>query len=378
MLTIYRRWNLFLVVLLTLLGGQQTGLAGGVPTAAMTDSTTPGQPAGTPELQEQELWHAVNQVRRDFGLRALQADDALATAARQHAEEMAELNYLGHESPNLQSRTLQDRLVLAGAAVQGAGENLAQLSDGADLAAQVVAGWLDSPGHRQNLLAAHYTHVGFGVARNSQGSVWVAQVLGRKKVDVISTSVRPAVLRTNFVQIDFQLQQPAEVAFWLGGENTQPASYAVGRHSVEHEWNPPAKAQVYAGMRSTAGTVFIRMDGGWFEPAAGSWSPEARSGSAELLIEAVQPKVQKQEVWQVELQLAAIPSANLGTWIDGEWAGSPTLSGETLQFEVPRRESAPLIEVGLQLSDSAHEYEIALRFSVEAQLDGQPQVRMLY
>jgi hypothetical protein len=291
---------------------------------------------------------------------------------------MAELSYLDHESPHAGNRTLQHRLVRAGAVVQGAGENLALLNGDADLAQRAISGWLDSPGHRRNLLAADFTHVGFGVATSARGETLVAQVLGRKQLDLIRADVSALVLETKLLQIDFQLLRSAEVAFWLAGENTPPATFGPGRHSVSHPWNPQALAQLYSGVKSPAGATFIRMDGGWFDPVAGQWSPGARNGSEELLIDSVRPGVQREDIWRVNLGFGALPRSDLGVWVGGEWLGSFGLNGQTLQLDVPRSDAAALVEVGLQHGGSAREYEIALRFSVEAGPGAAPRISLLH
>jgi hypothetical protein len=328
--------------------------------------------------QELDLLRRTNQARSQAGVPALEQDEALALAARHHALEMAELSYLDHESPRAGNRTLQHRLARAGAAVQGAGENLALLNGDADLAQRAISGWLDSPGHRRNLLAADFTHVGFGVATSARGETLVAQVLGRKQLDLIRADVSALVLETKLLQIDFQLLRSAEVAFWLAGENTPPATFGPGRHSVSHPWNPQALAQLYSGVKSPAGATFIRMDGGWFDPVAGQWSPGARNGSEELLIDSVRSGVQSEDVWRVNLGFGAAPRSELGVWVGGEWLGSFELNGRTLQLDVPRSETAPLIEVGLRQGGPARQYEIALRFSVEAAPGESPRISLLH
>src|SRR5690554_5686035 len=83
---------------------------------------------GNQAIVEQALLQQTNEQRAIAGLAPLLPDDGLSQAARRHAQEMAELGYLAHESPRAEHRTLALRLNQAGAIVQAAGENLALLS----------------------------------------------------------------------------------------------------------------------------------------------------------------------------------------------------------------------------------------------------------
>ena len=147
-----------------------------------------------------------NAARRRSGPGPLQWSDALATVARSHSADMARRGYFAHDTP--EGRTPQDRARAAGIDCRiqvdartervGVSENLYQTTRYAriqtrgagrtavrtvdwfsdeDLAARTVQGWLDSPGHRRNLLAPLSTRHGIGVAPDADDRVYVTQVL---------------------------------------------------------------------------------------------------------------------------------------------------------------------------------------------------------
>lgn len=106
-----------------------------------------------------ELLIETNRVRGENNLSALRLSQKLGQAAQGHAEDMANNNYFSHDSPDGTS-TIASRVTATAYRFSLAGENLAA---GYDSAIDVVTGWLNSPGHRANLLNPDYTDVGFGL-----------------------------------------------------------------------------------------------------------------------------------------------------------------------------------------------------------------------
>ena len=111
---------------------------------------------------ERALLTLTNDARIGAGLEALTTGETLAQAAREHAAEIADLGYFSHTSPLPEHATLALRVAEGGSFIRTLGENLTLVGT-ADTAQASVSGWLASPGHRANLLNAHFTHVGFGV-----------------------------------------------------------------------------------------------------------------------------------------------------------------------------------------------------------------------
>lgn len=94
-----------------------------------------------------------------------------------YARELAALRRLSHASPLPGLVTATDRISAAGGTWRVAGENLATVGgDGSSVAARTISMWLDSPGHRRNLLDPVYTHTGAGVVRDLEGVWWIVQL----------------------------------------------------------------------------------------------------------------------------------------------------------------------------------------------------------
>jgi uncharacterized protein YkwD len=119
----------------------------------------------------------VNRVRTSRGLAPLVVDTALNRAAREHAAELAERRILDHSSVDPARRTLAMRMQAAGGPWLRAAENLANTSGGAaDVGARSARVWMGSDGHRQNMLEPDYTHTGAGVAIDTRGYWYIAQL----------------------------------------------------------------------------------------------------------------------------------------------------------------------------------------------------------
>jgi len=93
-------------------------------------------------------------------------DGALAVAAQAHSQNMASRNFLMHCDPDTQSQPW-DRMTAAGYNWNSAGENIAA---GEATPIAVVAGWMASPGHRDNILSPSYRETGTGYVLDSSDS----------------------------------------------------------------------------------------------------------------------------------------------------------------------------------------------------------------
>ncbi len=118
---------------------------------------------------EQQAFALLNQDRAANGLPALKANSQLTQLARNYAQDMIRRGFFSHYNPEGQSPF--DRMRQAGISYNYAGENLAVNSG---IAAAEVA-FMNSSGHRANILSPSFTEVGVGVARNANGQVYVVQ-----------------------------------------------------------------------------------------------------------------------------------------------------------------------------------------------------------
>lgn len=107
----------------------------------------------------QQMLAQVNTVRKEAGLRPLRGNTRLDRAAQGHAEDMLARGFFAHESPS--GATVSQRSKSAGYLSRAVGENIAfgQIS-----VAEVMETWMDSPGHRKNILTGVFTELGTGLA----------------------------------------------------------------------------------------------------------------------------------------------------------------------------------------------------------------------
>jgi uncharacterized protein YkwD len=108
---------------------------------------------------ERTLLTAINSARAAAGVPPLRASVSLSSAAAWQSQVLAQAGYIDHTSPD--GSTLLDRLTRARWHGTTAGEDLAVAPTPSD----AVAMWMQSPGHRENLLRPSFHTVGLGLAR---------------------------------------------------------------------------------------------------------------------------------------------------------------------------------------------------------------------
>lgn len=112
----------------------------------------------------------INQFRADNGVGPLSLSPTLTDAAEFHSRDMAERNYFSHDLPGI--GTWSDNISNYGYPYGTRAENIAA---GYSTAADTVQSWIDSPGHRANMLDPNLTAIGIGSAYNANsqyGTYW--------------------------------------------------------------------------------------------------------------------------------------------------------------------------------------------------------------
>jgi uncharacterized protein YkwD len=125
-----------------------------------TDPPPPPPPAPAP-TEAGQVVDLVNAARADAGCGALTVDARLTAAAQAHSDDMAAQGYFSHTS--LDGRSFADRVRAAGHPSPG-GENIAQ---GQRSAEAVHDAWMNSQGHRDNILNCGFTTIGVGLHAGS-------------------------------------------------------------------------------------------------------------------------------------------------------------------------------------------------------------------
>lgn len=117
----------------------------------------------------------VNQERQKAGLKPLEMDWELARVARLKSQDMAQKNYFSHTSPTYGSPF--DMMKQFGINFKAAGENIAS---GQTTPNDVMAAWMKSQGHRENILKPEFTHLGVGYYRGgSYGHMWTQMFISK-------------------------------------------------------------------------------------------------------------------------------------------------------------------------------------------------------
>lgn len=139
----------------------------GKPSPQPTATASTAKPNGDSAL-EAAVVALVNKERSAAGCRAVAADARLTAAARGHSADMAARGYFSHTSP--EGVKFSTRLTDAGYRWSAAGENIAK---GQRTAQDVMTGWMNSSGHKANIVNCNFTDIGVGVVADARGSlVW--------------------------------------------------------------------------------------------------------------------------------------------------------------------------------------------------------------
>ncbi len=135
----------------------------------------PGQkltiPTVTTTSQENEVIRLVNVQRANAGLQQLTTNWELSRVARYKSADMANKGYFSHTSPTY--GTPFQMMENFGLRFSAAGENIAY---GQTTPSQVMDAWMNSPGHRSNIMSATYNQIGVGLAKNKNGVCYWTQM----------------------------------------------------------------------------------------------------------------------------------------------------------------------------------------------------------
>ena len=149
-----------------------------------TPSTNPEQkPESTPQQKpstdfssyQQQVLDLVNAERTKRGISALTLDSNLSSVATKKSQDMVNKNYFDHTSPTYGSPF--DMMKQFGISYRTAGENIAK---GQKTPQEVVTAWMNSEGHRKNILNPNFTNLGVGIAKDSKGTTyWTQMFIGK-------------------------------------------------------------------------------------------------------------------------------------------------------------------------------------------------------
>ena len=146
-----------------------SGVSTGGNNQGSTNSNTSGLTA-----DELETFNLINNQRAQNGLAVLKIDSEVQRVARIKAQDMVNNNYFSHTSPTYGSPF--DMLKSFGISYKSAGENIAGNSSNSS----AVTAWMNSSGHRANILNSSFNYTGLGVVTGSKyGKIYVQMFIGR-------------------------------------------------------------------------------------------------------------------------------------------------------------------------------------------------------
>ena len=147
------------------------------PQVSNPDLIYPGPVLCIPQLDssvasyEHEVVRLVNEIRQQNGLKPLTENWELSRVARYKSQDMLDNRYFSHTSPTYGSPF--QMIKAFGLSYRTAGENIAK---GYASPQAVVNGWMNSSGHRANILNVSYTQIGIGYV--AQGNYWTQMFVG--------------------------------------------------------------------------------------------------------------------------------------------------------------------------------------------------------
>ena len=147
------------------------------PQIANPDLIYPGQVLTIPQTDttvssyEAEVIRLVNEIRVQNGLSALKTNWELSRVARYKSQDMVDNHYFSHTSPTY--GTPFEMMRAFGLSYRAAGENIAY---GQTTPQAIVTAWMNSSGHRANILSSSYTQIGVGYV--AKGNYWTQMFIG--------------------------------------------------------------------------------------------------------------------------------------------------------------------------------------------------------
>ncbi|HFL3522170.1 TPA: CAP domain-containing protein [Clostridioides difficile] len=135
------------------------------------DNNNSGSTSESFSAYQKEVVDLVNIERVKAGLNPLTLDSSISNVATKKSQDMIDNNYFSHNSPTYGSPF--DMLKKFGISYKTAGENIAM---GQKTPKEVVNAWMNSEGHRKNIMNPNFSKIGVGVAQKSGGSIYWTQI----------------------------------------------------------------------------------------------------------------------------------------------------------------------------------------------------------
>lgn len=316
---------------------------------------------------ETALTTATNSIRAANGASQLAYSEELALAARQHALEMATLGYFSHSSPTPNSHTPSERAARAGFPFVKVGENIARMP-GDNVIQAVMAGWMDSPGHRENILYPQFSHVGFGTAIDSRGQTVVVQMFGYQPYRLVSARLTPKQQNEYTLSVEVITPQGGNFILYYGDRATEPMFLQPGSHILQLTTAEAEQLHIQLAILSPAGDGFILQDSGWLKPATNSFASDELAPRTYGSILTAGAALQTVDVTEVNLVFDGAAQKELAVFVDDIYIpGAATYGAVTVLVSATSLE--PEIVIGELTSDN--QVDVTMLLTIDRS-QGQP------
>lgn len=203
------------------------------------------------DISVQGLLDGTNAQRTSSGLGSLHLNAQLSQAAQAKAANMVAEDYWAHTSPS--GKTPWTFIAAAGYSYSTAGENLAY---GFSTSSETITGWMNSPGHRANILNTSYVDVGFGIInaenyQNNGNQTIVVAMYASPYVAPVATSTPTPTTTTKQTTITTQGSQSASAS---GGQQEQTAENSNDTTVAEKQDTAVPVSSTAKGEESNADT----------------------------------------------------------------------------------------------------------------------------
>ncbi|MDF1523402.1 MAG: CAP domain-containing protein, partial [Trueperaceae bacterium] len=194
------------------------------------------------------------------------------------------------------------------------GRPVAEYARGAaDPATTTVQGWLDSPGHRANLLHPPFDRVGFGSAEDGRGGLYLVQVLAAVPwtPSAFAASLEPTLRRTVTLEVRADLPEPVVGLLELDGRGER-VTWSPGATRLERPLDGPGPTTVRLAV--DVGRPAFTLDEAGEVDAAGRWRPAA---APRTWLEVVAAEVRTDVVLVARVRFEFAPEVGAELIVDG-------------------------------------------------------------
>jgi hypothetical protein len=187
----------------------------------------PVAPAFSSAITTENIISLTNESRSEFSLSALTENSLLDKAAQTKADDMLAKGYFSHNTPD--GKTPWDFIVAAGYDYVMAGENLAINFTEAE---SVETAWMNSPGHKANILNKDYQEIGIGISQGAyQGhdAIFVVQMFGTPADQKVALNDQPTKVQAQGVPAPQPAPAPSKTVSIASTAGTTPANEQPAR-----------------------------------------------------------------------------------------------------------------------------------------------------